>query len=230
VTSIASAPAPSKSPAGWAERLEQIPLVLALGLAVVLPLVDAIGRPLGGFHIPGSASYVQMLTLWLAFVGGLVATREGKHLTLSTAELFGDGRAAKIARIFAYSVAAATVGILAYASAQVVIADSQGAKILPIGIPEWWLETIMPAALALMAARFAWHASGEWRGRAVAFAAIAAAFALGLLPPEAVARVWPLVFVIVAGALLGAPVFVAMGGIALVLFFRDGTPVAAVSA
>ncbi|HET9751722.1 MAG TPA: TRAP transporter large permease [Myxococcales bacterium] len=31
-------------------------------------------------------------------------------------------------------------------------------------------------------------------------------------------------------ALLGAPVFVAMGGIALVLFFRDGTPVAAVSA
>ena len=33
-----------------------------------------------------------------------------------------------------------------------------------------------------------------------------------------------------AAALLGAPVFVAMGGIALLLFFREGTPVAAVSA
>jgi C4-dicarboxylate transporter, DctM subunit len=207
-----------------------VPLVLAVVLATVLPLVDAIGRPFGNFHVPGSATYVQMLTLWLAFVGGLVATREGKHLTLSTAELFGDGRAARAARIFAYSVAAATVGILSYASAQVVIADRDGGTMLPIGIPQWVVETIMPIALALMAARFAWHASRGWKGRAVAFAAIAVAFGLGLLPPETAARVWPLVFVIIAGALLGAPVFVAMGGIALVLFFRDGTPVAAVSA
>jgi C4-dicarboxylate transporter, DctM subunit len=231
VTSTASAPAASKSRADvWIERLEQLPLVLALAFAVVLPLIDAVGRPFGNFHVPGSATYVQMLTLWLAFVGGLVATREGKHLTLSTAELFGEGRPAKIARVFAYSVAAATVAVLAYASAQVVIADSEGAKILPIGVPEWWFETIMPAALALMAARFAWHASNEWKGRVVAFAAIGVAFALGLLPPETAARVWPLAFVIIGAALLGAPVFVAMGGVALVLFFRDGTPVAAVSA
>jgi tripartite ATP-independent transporter DctM subunit len=210
--------------------VEQVPLVLALVLATVLPLIDAVGRPFGNFHIPGSATYVEMLTLWLAFLGGVVATREGKHLTLSTAELFGDGRAARAARIFAYSVAAATVGVLAYASAQVVIADSDGGNMLPIGIPQWVVETIMPAALALMAARFAWHASSEWKGRAVAFAAIGLAFSLGLLPPETTARVWPLVFVIIAAALLGAPVFVAMGGIAMVLFFRDGTPVAAVSA
>jgi tripartite ATP-independent transporter DctM subunit len=207
-----------------------VPLIVALAGAVILPLIDAVGRPFGNFHVPGSATYVQMMTLWLAFVGGLVATREGKHLTLSTAELFGGGRAARIARIFAYSVAAATVGVLAYASAQVVIADSEGGKLLPIGVPEWWFETIMPAALALMSARFAWHASTEWRGRLVAFAAIGAAFALGLLPPEMAARVWPLAFLILAAALLGAPVFVAMGGLALILFFRDGTPVAAVSA
>jgi tripartite ATP-independent transporter DctM subunit len=88
----------------------------------------------------------------------------------------------------------------------------------------------MPIALGLMSARFAWHASTGWRGRAVAFACVGAAFALGLLPPELAARVWPLTFVALAAALLGAPVFVAMGGVALVLFFRDGTPVAAVSA
>ncbi len=232
MTSTASALAPSSRSAvdAWVRRLEQLPLVLALALATVLPLVDAVGRPFGNFHIPGSATYVQMLTLWLAFVGGLVATREGKHLTLSTAELFGGGRAARTARVFAYSVAAATVGILAYASAQVVLADRDGGKMLPIGVPEWVAETIMPIALALMAARFAWHASSGWKGRAVAFAAIGAAFGLGVLPPETIAHVWPLVFVIIAAALLGAPVFVAMGGIALVLFFRDGTPVAAVSA
>ena len=67
-------------------------------------------------------------------------------------------------------------------------------------------------------------------GPAVAIAVVAGAFALGLLPAEAVAHVWPLALVVLAAALLGAPVFVAMGGIALVLFFTDGTPVSAVTA
>jgi C4-dicarboxylate transporter DctM subunit len=211
-------------------RLEQVPLVGALALATLLPLIDAVGRPFGGFHIPGSAAYVQQLTLWLAFVGGLVATREGKHLTLSTAELFGEGIARRVARVFAYAVAAATVAVLAYASAQVVGANREQGKVLPIGLPEWVSECVMPAALGLMAARFAWLASPRWRGRVLALAAVAAAFSLGLLPADAVSRVWPLALVAVGGALLGAPVFVAMGGIALVLFFSEATPVAAVSA
>jgi tripartite ATP-independent transporter DctM subunit len=211
-------------------RLEQVPLVGALALATVLPLIDAVGRPLGGFHIPGSAAYVQQLTLWLAFVGGLVATREGKHLTLSTAELFGDGLARRVARVCAYAMAAATVAVLAYASAQVVGANREQGKLLPIGLPEWVSECVMPAALGLMAARFVWQASPRWRGRSLALAAVAAALALGLLPAEAVSHVWPLAIAVIAGALLGAPVFVAMGGVALVLFFREATPVAAVSA
>ena len=78
---------------------------------------------------------MQQLTLWLAFVGGLVATRQAKHLTLSTAEFFGEGCARRLSRLLAFSVAAAVVGILAYASAQVVIANRVEAKVLPIGIP-----------------------------------------------------------------------------------------------
>ena len=202
----------------------------ALALAALLPLIDAVGGLLGGFHIPGSSAYVQQMTLWLAFVGGLVATREGKHLTLSTAELFGDGVARRVARVFAYSVAAATVAVLAYGSMAVVAVNKQNGKLLPIGVPEWVSECIMPVALALMAARFAWQASPRWRGRTIAMAAVAGGFALSLLPVEAVAHVWPLALAVIAGALLGAPVFVAMGGLALVLFFRDLTPVSAVPA
>ena len=213
-----------------AQRLEQIPLVGALALAALLPLIDAIGGLLGGFHIPGSSAYVQQLTLWLAFVGGLVATREVKHLTLSTAELLGNGVARRVARVFACSVAAATVAVLAYGSIAVVAVNRQNGKILPIGLPEWVSECIMPVAFALMAARFAWQASPRWRGRTIAMATVAGGFALSLLPAEAVVHVWPLVLAVIAGALLGAPVFVAMGGLALILFFRDLTPVSAVPA
>lgn len=202
----------------------------ALALATILPLIDLVGRHVGGFHVPASSAYVQQLTLWLAFVGGLAATGEGAHLTLSTAEFFEEGALRRRARLLAYSVAAAVVAVLAYASAQVVNANRIDPRILPIGIPQWVSECIMPVALGLMSIQFAIGASDRWRWRLLAFAAVAAAFALGLLPFEIVSRLAPLSLLILAAALLGAPVFVAMGGIALLLFFRDGTPIGAVSA
>ena len=71
-------------------RVEEGVLVLALTFATLLPLSEAIGRQLGGLHVPGAAAWVQQLTLWLAFVGGLLTTREGKHLVLSTTEFLGQ--------------------------------------------------------------------------------------------------------------------------------------------
>src|SRR5262245_54274751 len=73
-------------------RLEESLLLLALALATLLPLVETIGRPLGGLHIRGSSIYVQHITLWLAFLAGTVAVRERQHLTLSTASFLGPGR------------------------------------------------------------------------------------------------------------------------------------------
>lgn len=218
-------------------RIEERVLAVALVLAVLTPLADAAGRPLG-HSVPGSAAYLQQLTLWLTFVGGLVATRERAHLTLSTAELFHEGRARRLAGLLACCVAAATVAVLAYASVELVRANREQGKLLPGGLPEWISECVIPVCLGAMALRFAWSASG-WKGRALALGAIAAAFALGLIPsPDEAAAgvigraslVWPVALVILAGALLGAPVFVAMGGLALLFFFKDGTPVAAVTA
>ncbi|HEY6322775.1 MAG TPA: TRAP transporter small permease subunit, partial [Thermoanaerobaculia bacterium] len=118
--------------ASWLERAEEVALVAALALATVVPLVDAIGRPLGGFHIPGSALYVQQLTLWLAFVGGLAATRRGTHLTLSTSQLFAEGSLARrAARLLAFAAAAAVVAVLAYASANLVASNRQQGNVLP---------------------------------------------------------------------------------------------------
>ena len=135
------------------KRTEQGILVATLGLATLLPLIDAFGRPLGGFHLYGSAMYVQQLTLWLAFVGGMAATSQVKHLTLSTTEFFAEGVARRLSRVMAYSVAAAVVAILAYASAQVVLANRIEPKILPIGIPEWVSEIIMPVSLGIKIGR-----------------------------------------------------------------------------
>ncbi len=213
-----------------ARRLEAGLLVAALLAAGLLPLSDTLGRALGGHYVPGGADWLQQLVLWLAFLGGLLATSEGKHLTLSTAELFGEGRVRRFGRVLAAGMSAATAAILAYAAVGLVQANREEAKVLTGGIPVWVSECVMPAALGLMALRFAWAASPGWRGRAIALLAIPAAFAFGRFLEPAAALSWPVAVLILVALVLGTPVFVAMGALSLFFFFQDGIPVTAVTA
>ena len=102
---------------------------------------------------------------------------------------------------------------------------------IPGGVPEWASELVMPLALGAHDAglRVAARRTLAWSARG-AVAPVAAAFALGLAPETSAAwagRSRPLILL---ASLAGAPIFVVMGALALLLFFKDGTPVAAVSA
>jgi len=211
-------------------RLEHGALVVALLAAAALPLVDTLGRPFG-VHVPAGADYLQQVVLWLAFLGGLVATRERRHLTLSTAELFREGgRVRRFGRVLAAAVSAATVAVLTWAGVGLVLANREEGRTLMGGTPVWVLELVMPVSLGLMALRFAWSASRSALGRGVALAAIPAVFALGLAPERLASLGWPMAGLILAALVLGTPVFVAMAALALFFFFRDGLPVTAVTA
>jgi C4-dicarboxylate transporter, DctM subunit len=204
--------------------------IAALVLSMLIPLVEALGRPLGGIHVPGSAEYLRQLTLAVAFLGGLLASLDRAHLTLSTAAVLGEGRARAVARVFASAVAAGVAAVLTYASFQVVLADRQEGRVLTVGIPAWVCELVMPLALAAIALVFVRQAGERARDRWIALLPVLAAVALGLFPLRSPLLIWALVAAVLLAALLGAPVFVAMAGVGLLLFFREATPVSAVSA
>ncbi len=82
-------PAPSFAPLRVVRHVEHAVLIAALLAAMALPLADTLGRPFG-FAVPAGADILQQLVLWLAFLGGLLAARERRHLTLSTSELFPE--------------------------------------------------------------------------------------------------------------------------------------------
>ena len=220
---------PETTPRVW-HRAEDALLVAALLAAMLLPLIDAVGRPFGGFHVPGGAAWLQKITLVLTFLGGLLAARAGAHLTLSTAVLLGEGSRRRAASFLAGSVAAAVAAVLAWGAWQVVLANRTEGKVLPGGIPVWIVECVMPLALVLIALRFVWGAAERWPGRLAALAVASSVFALGGFTGYAAALTWPLALVVLAAALLGAPVFTAMGGLALIFFFAADVPVAAVPA
>ncbi len=204
--------------------------IVALFLLLAgIPLVDFIGRPLAGFHIPGSATYTQQITFFLTFVGGLVATLAGSHLRLSSAGLISGGRARRFAEFISAGTAAAVTAMLAYASTSVVIAEKLQGQTLSLGLPIWATESIMPLCLGLISLVFILRSSSNLIARICALAAVGAVFLLGSIEPG-ITIAWVLAGVLLMALLLGAPVFVGMAGIGLILFWREYTPVSAVAA
>ncbi|HSD27503.1 MAG TPA: TRAP transporter small permease subunit [Vicinamibacteria bacterium] len=109
-------------------------LVLAvLAAAALLPLAEALGRLAGGYLIPGAAEWMRLLLLWMTFLAGLYAAGAGRHLTLSTAELLGQGRLRRFGRWLAGTLSAATAGVLAWAASGLVQVTREEAKSLPGG-------------------------------------------------------------------------------------------------
>ncbi len=206
-------------------------LVAFLLLAMVLlPAASTVSRRLTGRELPGASVLAQHITLWVGFLGALLATISGQHLALSTLDLVPAGWPRRVARFFGQAVSAATCALLAWASAQLVRAEWGGFGVVAFGIRVAWSQLVMPAGFSVMALRFAWRAGdvaagargrGKWALRAAALAVAAAAFLLGRVTPgPALGTV--LLLVVAAAFLLGAPVFVGMAGVAMVLFFREG--------
>jgi tripartite ATP-independent transporter DctM subunit len=206
-------------------------LVAALLLAMVLlPAASTVSRRLTGRELPGASVLAQHITLWVGFLGALLATISGQHLALSTIDLLPAGWPRRAARFFGQAISAATCALLAWASIQLVRAEWGGFGLVAFGIRVAWSQLVMPAGFCVMALRFAWRAGdvalgtragGKWTLRAAALAIAAAAFLLGQATPGA-ALGTVLLLVVAAAFLLGAPVFVGMAGVAMVLFFREG--------
>ncbi len=217
-------------PLRWWERVERGLAALILSLMVVIPVFAVVTRWTTGDALASANLWVQALNLWVAFVGGSLAARANRHLSLSTGTLLNlKGRSRDVIAAFTSAVATAVTALLAYASWDLFLVESQSAHPVTLagGVPMWAMQVIMPVGFAMMAVRLAWHGNRDWRGRLLALCIVIAAFALAAVPPgsrEAV--VWCGGALVMGAVALGAPLYSALGGMAMLLFFGAPIPVA----
>lgn len=207
-------------------RAENSLLILTISGAALLPLVEALLRSLLGIGIPGALGYLNHLTLWVGFIGVIIAARDHQHLGLATAALVERFELGAGARAFVDMVSVATAAGLCFAS--VIFVRSEISSFERIGgwVPIWTVQTILPISFAFTAIHFLAPLQRGFRGTVmiVAGAAAIVAVAAGLA-----GTMWLVGLVVIAVAtLLGAPIFVAVGGAALLLFMADAQPIAAV--
>ena len=141
--------------------------VFALLAMATLPLLEIVLRKAFSIGIPGSAVWVQHLTLWIGFLGAAVAARRGELLSLTVGPSLLRGKAKKAAEILAAGVGVAVCSALAYGSLQLVIAEREGGSLLALGLPVWVAESIMPVGFSVIGLRILWRVPYGWSGRAI---------------------------------------------------------------
>jgi tripartite ATP-independent transporter DctM subunit len=95
-------------------------------------------------------------------------------------------------------------------------------------LPQWVPEAVLPAVFGLMTLRWMNQTPGGLN-RVFVAAGVLAAGVLGFGFSASPAQLlWPMVAALIFAALIGAPIFVVLGGIALSLFLADGVPIASI--
>lgn len=135
-------------------RLEKVLMVLFLGLMMVAAFAQIALRNLMGLGLSWSEPLVRYLVLWVGFIGASLATREGRHITIEVFKLrpsaTGRRYLAAASQLCAFVVCTA----MTWAALKFVRDDAQIGNRTFLDLPTWILETIIPAAFAVMSLRF----------------------------------------------------------------------------
>lgn len=211
-------------------KLEDWVGVLALAVMAFLPVLELILRTFFNTGITGSTEYVQHLALWVGFLGAMLTSREGRHLSLSEGVKIFPEKFDSIAKGASSLVSTAVSAGLFWAAYQLVGFEMASPDTVGGLIPVWVAESILPISFGFITLRFIWSAGGP-KAQILAALGIPLAYVLGFpLDLYAYDILWPAVILLLFSAVLGAPIFVVLGGAALMFFYADFVPVAAIPA
>lgn len=142
----------------WLHRIENGLLAVLVLILVALAGAQILMRNAFGGGFSWADPFLRTLVVWTAMLGALAAAREDKHIAVDVLQRFLPVGAQRAARIVTLLFAAAMCALLAWYSVAMVGIDWDGGAKSEFGVPNWLLESILPAGFGLMALRFALRA------------------------------------------------------------------------
>ena len=230
---VTAAAAESVPAAGLRARLRQaenLLLSVVLITLIGMPLLEAFLRKAFQVGIPGATVLVQHFTLIIGMLGGALAARDSRLLAMSALPTILPEKGKLFAALFSGTIATTVALFLTVAGVEFVKTEKESGNFLVSTVPIWWVQVITPIGFALVTGRLLWNASPQWWGRLVVFVASGLLVWLATHPPADPAKlVWPAIATLIAATVLGAPIFVTLGGAAMILFWGEDLPIVAVA-
>jgi TRAP-type C4-dicarboxylate transport system permease small subunit len=135
-------------------RLELALVVFSVALMMVTAFAQIVLRNVMGIGLSWTEPLVRYLVLWVGFIGASLATREGRHITIEVFMLRPSAPGRRYLAAVSQLCALVVCALMAWAAVKFVHDDAQIGHRTLLDLPTWILESIIPAAFAVMSLRF----------------------------------------------------------------------------
>jgi len=227
-------------------RTENFFVLVFILLIAIIPVLEVIARKFFHTGIPNSNNYIHHLVLLIAFTGGMITSREGKHLSLSLDLKLSERINNYVITVNAFISTMVTSAIF-WSTVSFVLNgfdSEQKIGIFPVKI----IAMVMFIGYGVMSIRFITAVPKSGSNRILAGSGIIVGTVIAIPSiinalssfnnqiPELLEFLieisysinsvlsLPMIIILAVSALIGVPIFVVLGGIAYMLFAGAGEP------
>jgi len=210
--------------------LEDGVISIVLAAMVLLPVVEIILRAVFHSGIYGASALEQHLALVVAMLGAVIAARHKRLLAISLLPELLQGRVKALPQFVAGMIGVTVCLLLSWASMQFVMAVYEPARMVTRVIPVWLMQLSMPIGFALIAWRILLHSTaGTWTRLGIICVAIITCTFIATHPTPPVHAMPVALSILVAGTVVGMPLFAVLAGLAIILFWTQDIPLASIA-
>jgi len=129
-------------------------LILLLSAMIVLAAAQIALRNIWESGIVWGDPLTKVLVLWVALLGAMTATRDGRHINIDLLSRFLPPKAKTASRLITDLFTAVVCAVLAYHAARLLLIDREAGTLAFTSVPTWVCELIIPIGFGVMALRF----------------------------------------------------------------------------
>ncbi|MGI9295295.1 MAG: TRAP transporter small permease [Pseudomonadales bacterium] len=138
----------------WLHRIENGFLVGLVVLALGLATAQIVLRNSGGTALVWADQALNILVLWIAMAGALVASRERNHIAIDVVSHYTSPYTQRFIDSIIYLTTSLVCAVAAYYGIGFVIEERQYPQEVIPHIPNWVCVAIIPFALGVIALRY----------------------------------------------------------------------------
>ena len=119
-------------------------------ILISFPIFQILGRYISFFSIPASQEIVQHMTLWIGFIGAVIAARSNKLLSVVREPVFDASTKVNWPKFFVHVFSLSIVFVLSISYLKMIQIGFQYPDYIAPYIPTWFAQSIIPVGLILI--------------------------------------------------------------------------------
>ena len=202
---------------------------LCLSLFFILisfPIFQILARYINFFSIPASQEIVQHMTLWIGFIGAVIAARSNKLLSVVREPVFKSMKKVSLSQFFVHFFSLSVVFILSVSYLKMIQIGFQYPDYIAPFIPSWFAQSIIPVGLILIWYQMILTCSSDFRYRLfVSIFSIVPTLILYFwqFPFANPLLLWSQIIFSIILVAFGLPIFILLASLAIFFFLSEPT-------